>query len=164
MNEEDLSIVGETAADQNLNVTFYNTVNENGEEVEYVRISIPGNTATVIEEPVNEGYKARFKTHYEVFKKVREMTGTPIEQWEDCPEPMQRELKKLEFNYVEQLANAPDNLLLTMMGGQTWRLKAQRYLEKNRVTPEMIMNAQQAQINELKEIIEAMKASKSKEK
>jgi polyhydroxyalkanoate synthesis regulator phasin len=84
------------------------------------------------------------------------MTGTPIEQWEGCPDAMVRELKKLEFNYIEQLASAPDNLLQGIMGGATWRKKAQDYLERNKVTPEMVMNAQQAQIEELKQQVAAL--------
>jgi hypothetical protein len=153
---EELSYTGETAGDENLNVTFYKVVNEEGNELVYVRIAIPGNDCSIIEEPVNDHYKARFRKQWEVFNNVRKMTGTPIEQWEGCPDAMIRELKKLEFNYIEQLASAPDNLLQGIMGGATWRKKAQDYLERNKVTPEMVMNAQQAQIEELKQQVAAL--------
>lgn len=160
---EELNYTDERTGDENLNVTFYKVVNEEGIEVDYVRIAIPGNTQTVVEEPVNDHYKARFRKQWEVFNKVREMTGTPIEAWESCPEAMQREFKKMEFNFIEQVANAPDNLLLGIMGGATWRKKAQDYLERNRVTPEMVMNAQQAQIEELKQQLAALTAGKRRQ-
>lgn len=159
---EELSYTGETSGDENLNVTFFKAVNEEGTEVDYVRIEIPGNTCTVVEEPVNDHYKARFRKQWEIFNNVRQMTGTPVEQWDGCPDAMIRELVKQGFNFIEQLANAPDNLLQGIMGGPTWRKKAQDYLSRNRVTPEMVMNAQQAQIEELKQQLAELKAGRRK--
>lgn len=161
MNEE-LSYVGEQRGDENLNVSFYKTVNELGEEVEYIRISIPGNTATVIEEPVNDRYKMRFKRQWDEYNGIKSMKGTPIEQWEGLPEPMFRELKRLDFHYIEQLANAPDSSLQGFQGGQSWRIKAKQYIERNRVTPDMIINAQQAQIEELKQQMAELMAAMPK--
>ena len=145
---EEIVYTDEKPSDANLNVEFYKTVNENGEELDYIRISIPGNAQTIIEEPVSEKHMARFRRQWDVFSGLREMKGTPIDNW-DIPEPMKREFKKQEFNFVEQVANAPDALLQNIMGYQSWRLKARAFLDQNKVTPEKIINAQQAQIADL---------------
>lgn len=146
---EEISYTDEEV-NSNVNVAFYRAVNETGEELDYVRITIPGNAFTIIEEPVNEGHKIRFKRHWDAYINVKMLTGTPIDEW-DVPEPIKKEFKKQEFNYIEQIANAPDALLQNIMGFTTWRQKARAHIEANKVTPEKIINAQQAQIADLQE-------------
>lgn len=152
---EEINYIDENSGDENLNVTFYKAVNEEGVELDYVRVAIPGNAFTVIEEPANERYQQRFAKQWQAYKGVQEMTGTPIEEW-DIPEPMIKEFKKQEFNFIEQVANAPDALLLNIMGYHSWREKARAYINANKVTPEKVINAQQQQIADLQAQLSAL--------
>lgn len=133
----------------NNNVSFYDAVSEFGDKVTYIRISSPGISTTIIEEPVNDYYKAKYPKQWDEYNNVGMLTGTPFENWKGLPDPMLQEMKRQGFNFVEQLANAPDSSLLNVMGGATWRKKARDFLDANRVTPEMIISAQQEQIAEL---------------
>ena len=156
---EEINYIDEKHGDNQLNVAFEKKVTEEGKEVDYIRISIPGNSFTIIEEPVSEDHKARFRRKWEEYTNMRKATGTPMEDWEGCPEAMIRELKKHDFNFIEQLANAPESSLGALMGGLGWREKARRYLESKRVTPDMLISAQQAQIEELQHLVQELLAN-----
>ena len=142
--------------DETLNIVFSKKVTEDGKEVDYITIIIPGNTCTVVEEPVNDLHKARFRDQWKAYVNLKTMTGTPIEQWEGLAESNIKEFKRQEFNFIEQIANAPDSSLQSIMGGPTWRIKARKYLDSKKITPEKIIESQQNQIVDQQNQIEML--------
>ena len=153
-----LSYVGDKA-DGFLDVKFYKRPNEiTGEDEDYIRIVIPGNSCTVVEEPVNETYKQRFFRQWEAYQMKHELTGTPLTDWTDLPDSMRRELMRQDFNFVEQVAGAPDSAFTRIPGGHQWRLKAQNFLNRGKLTAEQILAQQKEQLDAQQAQIDAMKA------
>jgi hypothetical protein len=145
---DQIAYVGDTSGDEFLDVTFYQKL-EDGQEVDFVNIKVPGDKTLEIDEKVTDVYARRFARKYEAYKSLQTMTGTPIDEWSDVPSGMRREFHYLGFRFVEQVAGAPDSAFARVMGGQQWRYKAQAFLNRGNVGADEIVKQQQEQIAKL---------------
>lgn len=130
--------------DSQLHVEFFLSDAKGWEGKPFVRIVIPGDKNTIIEQPVRDDHKARFPRQWLYFQMKQNEhdtapIGTSLEQWmADDPENLSRgwieELHILKFVTVEQVATASDLQLQKVgMGGVGLREKAKNYLaQKNR--------------------------------
>jgi hypothetical protein len=130
------------AMDKKLHVTFHlkavrNEFKSNQEgrpifdEVDYVRIIIPGDTKTINDVKVTEEHKVRFREKYRAYKEgqVQAQSGTPLEVWPQMTVGQVAELKAMHVTTVEQLADMPDQLAQQIMGSHALRAKAKAFLE-----------------------------------
>ena len=147
---EKINYVGENSSDNYLDVTFYKGLH-NGEETDFVRIAVPGDSTIEIDTIAEDYHKARFKRQWDAYASLKEMTGSPIEDWDEIPAGLKKELQYQGFRFVEQLAIAPDSALARTMGGTTLRAKAQAFVQKSKVSSDAIIKQQQDQIQELQE-------------
>jgi len=101
------------------------------DELEFIRIIVPGDKNTIIDTKVTPEYKARFREKYEAFKRnaVQATSGTPLEVWPQMTVGLVAELKAMHITTVEQLADLPDQLAQKIMGSHQLRAKAKLFLE-----------------------------------
>jgi hypothetical protein len=138
----DASSVARYAMDSKLMVNFYVRAVQNNfktsqegrpifDEVEFIRIIIPGDTKTIIDTKVNPEYRHRFADKYERFQKglAQAQSGTPLEVWPQMTVGQVAELKAMHISTVEQLADLSDVLAQKIMGSHQLRQKAQAFLE-----------------------------------
>jgi hypothetical protein len=151
--DDGILYVDDDSGDNFLDVTFYTKI-ENDQEVEFVNIKVPGDKTLEIDTQVQDSHKRRFAQKYNAFKSMESLTGTPIEEWSDITDGFKRELAYLGFKYVEQLAGAPDSAFGRVVGGTQWRVKAQAFLNRGKVSAEDVIKKQQAQIDELRKQME----------
>ena len=130
--------------DSQLQVEFFITEAKGWEGQPFVRINIPGDKNTIIEQPVREDHKQRFPRQWLYFQMKNSegeapVIGTSLEQWaredkETINMAHVEELRILKFQTVEQVALASDSQLQRIgMGGPGLREKAKNYLtRKNR--------------------------------
>jgi hypothetical protein len=145
---DEIAYVGDTSGDEILNVTFYQK-NIDGEDVDFVNIKMPGDKTLEIDVQADDSHKARFRRKWEMYQNMQTMTGTLVDDWTDIPEGMRREFAYLGFKYVEQIAGAPDNAFVRVSGGMQWRVKAQAFLNRGKVSADDLISKQQEQINAL---------------
>lgn len=108
------------------------------EEVEMVKITIPGNNLYNVEAYVAEDHKRRFPKQYAHFMNNRgakegSIVGTPLSHWPLLTPSQAEELRYFKFSVVEQIANASDQQIqaIGMLAGMTpyaFRERAQRFL------------------------------------
>jgi len=102
------------------------------DEVEFVRIVVPGDRKTEWDGRVTDMHRARWPRHYAAFKAQQEAPteGTPIKEWPPIGRAQAEELAFAHVKTVEQLAELPDELLnkTVSMGGFDLREKARRWL------------------------------------
>lgn len=138
----DAGTIARYAMDKKLMVNFYVRAVQNTfksaqegrpifDEVEFVRIIIPGDTKTLIDTKVNAEHRARFAEMYDRFKKglAQATSGTPLEVWPQMTVGQVAELKAMHISTVEQLADLPDALAQRIMGSHQLRQKAQAFLD-----------------------------------
>lgn len=129
------------------------------EDRDWVRISPPGDSTTMIEREVRDDDRDRFKRLYERYKSGQEMRpeGTAIESWPRITRAQAEELKYLKCFTVEQLAAMSDAQCQRAGAGvMSLRKEAQAFLETARDTA---MAQKFAAENErLKQEIEDLKA------
>jgi hypothetical protein len=108
------------------------------EDIPYIRIHVPGDKTTVIEEPVNDEYKERFAAQWAKFEKGLQQSpeGTPVEQWPQLTVGQAQEFKAMNVYTVEQLANMSDASAQKFMGGFELRRKAEVFLKVSKDTAE----------------------------
>lgn len=102
------------------------------EDKEYIRIYIPGDKNTVIDEPLNDVYKRRFKDRYERWQRETEtgiVEGTPLEAVTWLTVSQVAEFKALNIMTVEQLAEVSDSLTHQFMGAQEIKRRAKAFIE-----------------------------------
>lgn len=158
--------------DSQLHVEFFVSDAKGWEGKPFVRIIIPGDKNTIIEQPVRDDHKARFPRQWLYFQMKQNETdvtpiGTPIEQWvKDDPDNVSKgwaeELHILKFATVEQVATASDLQLQKIgMGGVGLREKAKAYLaRRNRSETENQLNQTKEQLAELQAQMAALLARK----
>ena len=113
------------ARTQALGVTKY-------DEVEMVRIFIPGDKHNVVERRVTDAIRQRYPKHYAAFKKTQELApeGTLIDNWPLLARNQVYELKAANVFTLEQLAGLSDEQLGAIgIGGRALRNHAKAYLE-----------------------------------
>lgn len=136
--------------DARLHVTFYSKPVENAfkskqeqrpifDQMDFVRIQIPGDKMNIIDTFVREDHKQRFPIQWAAYQNRKaesgegQITGTPITQWPRITSAMAEELKALKFYTVESIAGASDAQLqgIGMIAGQSvfaFRDDAKRFL------------------------------------
>ena len=152
----------DSKGDAFLQVKFYK-MSDGEKDLDWCEIRIPGNDFTVTNEPVSEYHKQRFAHKWLEYTMFKEATGTPISDWVDIPVSMRGEFLRHDFNFVEQVAQAPDSSFARIMGGPQWRDKAKAFLDKDKVSHEQIIQSQAMQIAELQaQMAEILAASKTR--
>lgn len=131
-------------ADSQLHVEFYHFKDDPYKGEPFVRIMIPGDKTSIVEQRVREDHKERFPRQWLYFRMKNEegkteIFGTPLRSWhENLPADLTRnqleELQILKFQTVEQVALASDSQMQRIgMGGAGLRERARTYLQnKNR--------------------------------
>ena len=155
-------------ADSHLHVEFYVYDKEPYKEKPFVRIIVPGDKTTIIDQPVRDDHKQRFPRqwlHFQMQNNNAEVIGVPLAQWvKDDPEnfnDMQMaELQIFKFQTVEQVATASDNQLQRIgMGSVSLREKARRYLAvKNQSSSQTEIEKMKQEHAEMKEQMAALLA------
>ena len=107
-------------------------------DVDFVKIMIPGDIATELDQPVREDHKKRWPkqwAHYanNMAGDQREI-GTPLAEWPRLTPAMVEELKALKFFTVDSIANASDAQLGSIqmiVGMSPFKLRehAQRFMK-----------------------------------
>jgi hypothetical protein len=157
-------------ADSHLHVEFYVHDKEPYKEKPFVRIIVPGDKTTVIDQPVREDHKQRFPRQWLYFQMQNsdaQVIGTPLSDWnKDRPaefnEMQMQELQILKFQTVEQVATASDSQLQRIgMGGVGLRETARRYLQtKNQTETASEIETTRKELAELKEQMAALLSEK----
>ena len=161
-------------ADSHLHVEFYVYDKEPYKEKPFVRIVVPGDKTTIIDQPVRDDHKQRFPRqwlHFQMQNNNAEVIGVPLQQWvKDEPEnfnDMQMaELHIFKFQTVEQVATASDSQLQRIgMGAVGLREMARRYLQvKNQSSSQTEMDHTKRELAEVKEQLAALVAQMSEKK
>lgn len=147
MNNPDF--VGARNPDSALYVQFYARPVENAfqseqqkrpifDEVDFVKIQVPGDKTTAIDTPVREEHKTRFPIQWANYQnhkgQSQGVTGTPITEWPRISATQAEELKGLKFFTVESIAGAADSHLRNIgmiAGTSVYQLRddARRFLQ-----------------------------------
>lgn len=157
-------------ADSQLHVEFYIFDKEPYKEKPFVRIIVPGDKTTIIEQPVRDDHKQRFPRqwlHFQMQNNNADVVGIPLLEWhKDKPEELNdmqlAELQIFKFQTVEQVATASDNQLQRIgMGAVGLRELARRYLQlKNQSSNQSEIESTKRELAELKEQMAALLAEK----
>ena len=161
-------------ADSHLHVEFYVYDKEPYKDKPFVRIIVPGDKTTIIDQPVRDDHKQRFARQWLYFQMQNnnaEVIGVPLTQWvKDDPEnfnDMQMaELQIFKFQTVEQVATASDSQLQRIgMGAVGLREMARRYLSvKNQSSSQTEIEKMKQEHAEMKEQMAALLAQLSEKK
>jgi len=125
-------------ADDKLFVEFYAYDRDGPHKGQpYVRIVVPGDKTSVIEQPAQQHYQRRFQRQWLNFQRnagEANLIGTPLSQWHsdrplELTDGQLQELTILAFQSVEQVATASDGQVMRIgMGGIGIRERARAYL------------------------------------
>jgi len=155
-------------ADAHLYVEFYEYEKDPYKGRDFVRIMTPGDKTNVIETFVNDDHKRRFSRQWLAYQmrnstETAMLIGTPLSRWKnerdgDLSDVQLAELQILKFQTVEQVATATDAQLQKIgMGAAGLRERARAYLTgKNNAEAQQKIDAQQAEIDELKKQMQAL--------
>lgn len=138
------------------------------EEVDFVRIHVPGDKSSVIERPITEQDKQRFADRYSKWKagQAEAVVGTPLTALPGMTPAKVEEYKYFKILTVEQLADANDNLGQKFMSFQQDKQRAKAFIEvaKNNAPIEKMneeLQKRDAEIENLKTMVEALQASQA---
>ena len=135
---------------------------------DFVRIEIPGDRNTIIDQEVNESHKDRFPRKWMQYlnaktegKLTGDYQGTPIKEWGLLEASKAEELKHFKFYTVEQLASASDEQINNLgmaagMAPHVLREKAKAYL--NKATDSAYVEKQAEELANTKAELDALKA------
>ena len=136
------------------------------EEVDYVRIHVPGDKSSVIERPLSEQDVFRFQDRYNKWKsgQAEAVTGTPLNALPGMNASKVEEYKYFKIITVEQLAEANDNLGGKFMSFQQDKQRAKAFMEvAANNAPIEKMNAElakrDAELEELRSMVTALQAN-----
>ena len=148
-------------ADSLLHVEFYECQNDPYKGKPFVRIMVPGDKTTIIDQPVREDHKERFPRqwlYYQMKNSPSHAIGTPIMSWakerpEDISQLQAEELQILKFQTVEQVATATDAQIQRVgMGAAGLRDRARIYLTgRNRAESAAELTEAKSEIEKLKQ-------------
>ncbi len=99
---------------------------------DFVRIHIAGDAKNVIERPVREDDKERWRPQYEAFKKGEEapLDGTPLSEWGQLTKARVKELEAQNIRTLEALSEVRDSAIGGLgMGGRKLIKEAEAYLK-----------------------------------
>lgn len=136
------------------------------EEVDYIRIHVPGDKHSVVERPVSEQDAFRFAERYAKWKAGQQeaVTGTPLNALPGMTPSKVEEYKFFKLVTVEQLADANDNLGAKFMSFQQDKQRAKAFLEvaKNNAPIEKMneeLAKRDAELEELRNMVTALQAN-----
>jgi hypothetical protein len=144
------------AGDDQLFVVFYMGTMDNEartvaegrrivDDVECVRIMIPGDKNNIIDRPVTTDDRRRWPKQYQMFKdgakEDEQISGTRLRDWPYCSRGQVEEMTYLGIKTVEQLAVLRDDVISRSMGFRTLRDNAVAWLANAK---DSAMAAQQA--------------------
>ena len=136
------------------------------EEVDYIRIHVPGDKSSVIERPVSQQDVFRFQDRYNKWKAGQEeaVTGTPLSALPGMTPSKVEEYKFFKLVTVEQLAEANDNLGAKFMSFQQDKQRAKAFLEvaKNNAPIERMneeLAKRDAELEELRAMVTTLQAN-----
>lgn len=136
------------------------------EEVDYIRIHVPGDKHSVVERPVSEHDAQRFADRYAKWKagQSEAVTGTPLSALPGMTPSKVEEYKFFKLVTVEQLAEANDNLGGKFMSFQQDKQRAKAFLEvaKNNAPIEKMneeLAKRDAELEELRSMVTALQAN-----
>lgn len=100
-------------------------------EIERVEIFLPGNPYTMPVENVTDDHRQRWAREYEMFRQGIEQTadGTPLSEWPVLNRAQVLEMKGLQIQTIEEVANLSDIACQRAMGLTQLRTKARAYLD-----------------------------------
>ncbi len=163
----------QNAGDDSLFVVFYMGVLKNDaksveqgrpifDDVECVRIIIPGDKNTINDRPASAHDKQRFSKQYAMFKQglseEEQVSGTRLTEWPFLTRGQCEELKYIGIKTVEQLAEVRDDITLKVPGLITLKQNAQVWLGKTKNAAEAakqakVMADQASRISSLEEVV-----------
>jgi hypothetical protein len=163
----------QNAGDDSLFVVFYMGVIKNEartaeegraifDDVECVRIIIPGDKNTVIDRPASAQDKQRFSKQYGMFKQgmseEEQVSGTRLTDWPFLTRAQCEEFRYLGIKTVEQLAGVRDDIVSRVPGLTQLKQHAQVWLGKTQSAAEAaktskLISEQAAQIAALQEAV-----------
>lgn len=96
------------------------------EDVEYVKIMVPGDLSNIIHRPALPEDKRRFAAQYAAFKSgaAEQLQGTPLKEWPAISRGHVEELAHFKVQTVEQLAGLADALIMNIGPIQALKQKA----------------------------------------
>jgi hypothetical protein len=161
------------AGDARLYVFYYQGVLQNEhktiaegrpifDDVECIRIIVPGDKNSVIDRPATMADKRRFSKQYEMFKAGKsedaQTDGTPLTEWPFLSRGQVEELKYLGIRTVEHIAECRDDIATRVNGMHALKRNAQVWLGKSKSAAEAsktakLIDDQQAQIAALQEAV-----------
>lgn len=148
-------------------------------EVVFITKIVPGDKGHVIDRPVRENDiesdSRDFPVEWARFQAGQQgkVIGFPIENWPSISDTQKAEFKAMKVDTLEQLAGLSDGVLGRIMGGKDLRHKAQVFVESGkdaelvgtiRRESEARESALQAQIDEMKAMLEKFTAPDKKQK
>lgn len=166
------------AGDETLFVVFYMGVLKNDarsvdegraifDDVECVKIIVPGDKNNVIDRPAQASDKQRFTRQYDLFKKgvaeEDQVSGTRLTDWPFLSRAQAEELRYLGIRTVEQLANVRDDITTKVPGlvslkqnAGVWLAKATKSAEAAQFTKRM--QEQDAALANLQSVVQEQAA------
>lgn len=161
------------AGDDRLFVVFYMGVLKNEprsieearpifDDVEHVRIIIPGDKNNMVDRPVRDSDRRRFAKQYAAFKQGRseeeQISGTRLSEWPFLSRAQCEELSYLKIRTVEQVANLRDDILAKVPGlvslqhqARAWLAKAQDAAATAKMT--QALDERDERINNLEQVV-----------
>jgi len=166
------------AGDETLFVVFYMGVLKNDartveqgraifDDVECVRIIVPGDKNNVVDRPAQVSDKQRFAKQYDLFKKgvaeEDQVSGTRLTDWPFLSRAQAEELRYLGIKTVEQLANVRDDITSRVPGlvslkqnAGVWLAKATKSAEAAVITKRL--QEQDTEISNMKQVVQEQAA------
>jgi hypothetical protein len=104
------------------------------EDVEFIKIMIPGDKNFAPEREATKQDKDRFPLEYARFKngikEEEQAIGTPLKAWPAMSRSMAKDFGSFNVHTVEQLAGMSDTAMQAFgMGAREWALKAKAFLD-----------------------------------
>lgn len=135
------------------------------EEVDYIRVFVPGDKSSVIERPVTQMDAERFADRYSKWKAGQEdaVVGTPLTALPGMTPSKVEEYKYFKIMTVEQLADANDGLGQKFMGFHQDKSRAKAFMEvaANNAPIERMneeLQKRDAEIENLRTMVQALQA------
>jgi len=177
MNFEDNQ---QSEADKKLLVIFYKDVVKNEfksteagrpifDEIDLIKIITPGSRDSFVGD-ANEIYQQRFPQQWARYKAGRsqEMSGTPLNQLPWLGVGQIAEFNAVGCHTVEQLVGMSDAISQKFMGHHAIKQRAAAYLEASKAEAPLLkvqeeLRKRDEEITELREMVNAMQASRKQE-
>lgn len=142
-------------------------------EVTHIKKIVPGQNGHVIDREIRESDKEEFPVEWARWEQTQQNTvpGIPIDHWFAISETQKAEFKAMNIQTVEQFAGLSDANGQKIQGFNELRRKAQAFVEGQKdaeLIAKVKMDAQtreaalQAQIDELRALVEAKTDPKTK--